>query len=127
MDDPTPSELAILQVVWQLGECRVQDVNDELNRTRETGYTTTLKLMQIMTDKGLLSRRKDGRSHLYQATMQEQKTKSGLLDRLVNRVFGGSRSSAVMQLLGSSDVTEQELAEIQKFLNDKKKNNSPKA
>jgi len=120
MEDPkiTPnsSELEILQALWPLGEARVQSINDELCKTKTIGYTTTLKTMQIMEQKGLLGRRKEGKSHIYFPLIAQSVTQNSLLERLLSSAFGGSKSSLVMQLLGGSAVSKQELEEIQTFL-----------
>ena len=117
-DTPTPSgtELEILQILWQLGPAKVQQINDVQNETRPVGYTSTLKTMQIMEQKGLLGRNKDGKSHIYFPLVEQQKTQTSLLDKLLQGVFGGSRSQLVMQLLGNQQVSKEELKEIKDFL-----------
>ncbi|MGA0558071.1 BlaI/MecI/CopY family transcriptional regulator [Larkinella sp. VNQ87] len=117
---PTESELEILQVLWANGPSTVRQVNDHLNRAREVGYTTTLKLMQIMHDKGLLSRTEEGRYHVYQALVDEQETRQHLLDRFVDTAFRGSAMKLVMQALGTSKATPQELDELKKLIDDLK-------
>jgi predicted transcriptional regulator len=120
---PTDSELEILQVLWQRGACTVREVNDELNRRqaaqdKEIGYTTTLKLMQIMSEKGLLARDEQARTHVYRAVAQEQATQRQLLDRFVDSVFQGSALNLVMQALGKSRTSADELREIRKLIDD---------
>jgi BlaI family transcriptional regulator, penicillinase repressor len=120
---PTDSELEILQVLWQRGASTVREVNDELNRRqtaqgKEIGYTTTLKLMQIMSEKGLLDRDEQARTHVYRAVAQEQATQRQLLDRFVDHVFQGSALNLVMQALGKSPTSADELREIRKLIDD---------
>jgi BlaI family transcriptional regulator, penicillinase repressor len=117
MNNPTPAELEILRIIWNLGEARVQAVNDEQCKTKPVGYTTTLKTMQIMEQKGLLGRKKDGKSHIYFPASEQQDTQTTLLNRLLHSAFGGSKSRLVMQLLGSEKVSKQELKDIKDFLN----------
>ena len=106
----------ILQVLWQKGPSTVRDVNDELNSTREIGYTTTLKLLQIMTEKGLVTRIKDGRNHIYSAAVEQNAAQQQLLDKLLNGVFGGSAKKLVMQALGDHNPSKAELEEIKKYI-----------
>lgn len=114
---PTESELEILQVLWANGPSTVRQVNDRLSQMKEVGYTTTLKLMQIMHDKGLLSRTEEGRYHVYQALVNEKETQQHLLDRFVDTAFRGSAMKLVMQALGSSKATPQELEELKRLIN----------
>lgn len=116
MTTPTPAELEILQVLWQCGEAKVQTVNDKLSELKPVGYTTTLKTMQIMEQKGLLGRRKDGKSHIYFPLSAQTETQSSLLDKLLHSAFGGSKSQLVMQLLGNKKTSKKELDEIKAFL-----------
>ncbi|GAB3325543.1 BlaI/MecI/CopY family transcriptional regulator [Larkinella ripae] len=114
---PTESELEILQVLWAQGPSTVRQVNELLSQTKDVGYTTTLKLMQIMHEKGLLSRTEEGRYHIYRALVDEQATQQHLLDRFVDTAFRGSAMKLVMQALGNSKATPQELAELQRLIN----------
>ncbi|MGV3556867.1 BlaI/MecI/CopY family transcriptional regulator [Larkinella arboricola] len=114
---PTDAELEILQVLWASGPSTVRQVNDRLSQTKDVGYTTTLKLMQIMHDKGLLSRTEEGRYHIYQALVDEKETQQHLLNRFVDTAFRGSAMNLVMQALGSSKATPQELEELKKLIN----------
>ena len=114
---PTGSELEILQVLWAKGPSLVRTVNDELNNTREVGYTTTLKLMQIMTEKGLLTRTKEGRGHIYHPLVEKSDTQKQMLDKVLHGVFGGSASTLVMQALGNHQASEEELNEIKEYIN----------
>lgn len=116
---PTESELEILQVLWGNGPSSVRFVNDKLNETRETGYTTTLKIMQIMHEKGMLSRIAEGRQHIYKAIIKEEETQQHLLDRFLDRAFGGSASKLV-QALTSRNTSDKEAEEIRKLLDDMK-------
>jgi BlaI family penicillinase repressor len=116
MTNPTPAELEILRIIWSLGEAKVQSVNDEQCKTKPVGYTTTLKTMQIMEQKGLLGRRKDGKSHIYYPAAEQQDTQTTMLQRLLHSAFGGSKSKLVMQLLGSEKISKQELNDIKVFL-----------
>ena len=113
---PTDAELEILQVIWIHGPAPVRFVNDELNRKKKVGYTTTLKLMQIMTEKGLLRRTEKGRKHIYKAVLKEKETKNLLLDKFVQTAFGGSAIDLVMQALGNHKTTPDELAELKALI-----------
>ena len=113
---PTESELLVLQLLWNLGPSSVRTINDELNKTKNTGYTTTLKIMQIKAEKGLVTRIKDGRNHIYSAAVEQQAAQRQLLDKLLNGVFGGSASKLVMQALGNHDASKKELDEIKKYI-----------
>ncbi|MEM6632274.1 MAG: BlaI/MecI/CopY family transcriptional regulator [Bacteroidota bacterium] len=116
---PTESELAILRVLWREKVSTVRAVNEQLNRlspNKEIGYTTTLKLMQIMHTKGLLSREKQGKLHIYSPVFSEEETQQQLLNKLVDSAFQGSAMKLVMQALGNRRSTPEELAEIRDFL-----------
>ncbi len=117
---PTDSELEILHVLWQHGPATVRAVNDELGQRRraEVGYTTTLKLLQLMLDKGLARRDDEGRSHVYRAAVREQDTQNLLLDKFVAATFGGSALKLVMQALGNRQTSADELAQLRRLLND---------
>ena len=115
--EPTRSELEILQVLWQHGPSTVRFVNDRLNeQKREVNYTSTLKLMQIMVDKGILKRDESSMKHVYEPAQEEQKTKSVLLDKFVDSMFQGSASSLLMQLLGNKKTSKKELDKIRELL-----------
>lgn len=117
---PTEGELAILQVLWINGPSTVRFINDELNKEvsdeREIGYTTTLKLMQLMLDKGLLTRDASSRTHIYRALISEKETRQRLLDKFVNTTFRGSAMDLVMQALGNHDASQEELAAIKALI-----------
>ncbi len=118
---PTEAELAILGVLWSRGPSTVRQVNDALSASRETGYTTTLKLMQIMAEKGLVSRDESGRTHVYTAKGSQNETQRALVNDLVDRAFGGSAAALVLQALQAGDTSPQELAEIQRLIDDYKR------
>jgi predicted transcriptional regulator len=113
---PTDSELAILRVLWRRGPSTVRQVADALNEDRAMGYTTALKLMQIMIDKKLLLRDCSNRSHVYRPRLSEERTLGQLVQDLLNRAFGGSWRRLVMQALPAKKATAQELEEIQKLI-----------
>jgi len=113
---PTDAELAILRVLWQHGPCTVRDVQERLERDEPIGYTTVLKLLQIMLDKGLVSRDESQRAHVYAAAVSEPATQQRLVDDLMARAFGGSAQRLVMQALGSERVSADELEEIRALL-----------
>ncbi len=113
---PTESELEILQVLWENGPSTVRFVNDKLNAEREVGYTTTLKLMQIMADKGLVVRNTDQRTHIYEANVGESDTQRRLLKKFVDTTFRGSAMKLVMQALGNHRASSDELDEIKAMI-----------
>jgi predicted transcriptional regulator len=115
---PTEAELAILGVLWTRGPSTVRQVNDALSASRETGYTTTLKLMQIMAEKGLVTRDESDRTHVYTARGSQGETQRALVSDLVDRAFGGSAAALVLQALQSGDTSPQELAEIERLIDD---------
>lgn len=114
--EPTKSELEILQVLWNKGPATVREVNNELLKLREVNYTTTLKQMQMMTDKGLLNRDETRMKHVYQAAVEEQKTKAYLLEKFVDTTYKGSVSKLVLQLLGNENTTPEDLREIKEMI-----------
>jgi predicted transcriptional regulator len=118
---PTESELEILQVLWDRGVASVRDVHEELLKTKEAGYTTTLKLMQIMHEKGLVKRDDSIKTHIYQAAVSKEKTQKHLLGKMIDTLFGGSPTQLVMQALGNHKASDSELEEIQKLLDNLKK------
>lgn len=113
---PTESELEILQVLWQKGPVSVRTVNEILSHHREVGYTTTLKIMQIMLDKGFVVRNTNARSHIYAAGVRETDIQNQMLSRFLQSTFRGSTSKLVMQLLGNHNATKEELAEIKALI-----------
>jgi BlaI family transcriptional regulator, penicillinase repressor len=118
---PTDGELAILRVLWQRGPSTVREVHEALADARETGYTTTLKLMQIMAAKGLLTRDGSARTHIYTARQSQERTLGQLVSDLVERAFGGSAAALVMQALASKPASPAEIKEIQKLITDQRK------
>jgi len=114
--EPTKSELEILQVLWRLGPSTVREVNNELIKVKDTNYTTSLKFMQLMADKGLLTRDESQMKHVYSVAEEEQKTKSHLLDKFVDSMYNGSATKLVMQLIGNKNTSQQELQEIKDLL-----------
>ena len=114
--EPTKAELEILQVIWEHGPSTVRFVNDKLNLQRDVNYTSTLKLMQIMADKGILKRDERQMKHVYQVAEEEQKTKGQLLDKFVDSVYQGSAGKLVMQLLGNKKASTADIAAIKKIL-----------
>lgn len=117
---PTESELEILQVLWVKGLASVREVHEELSKTKEAGYTTTLKLMQIMNEKGLVRRDDSVKTHIYQPAVSKEKTQRHLLGKMINTLFGGSATELVIQALGNHKATADELNEIQKLLTEMK-------
>jgi BlaI family transcriptional regulator, penicillinase repressor len=115
--EPTRSELEILQVLWQYGPSTVRFVNDHLNeQKREVQYTSTLKLMQIMAEKGLLTRNESQMKHVYIAAAEEDKTKNLLLNKFVDTLYNGSASSLLQQLLGNKKTSKKELDAIRELI-----------
>lgn len=113
---PTESELDILSVLWENGPSTVRYVNDQISLKKPAGYTTTLKLMQIMHEKGMVERVQDGRTHVYSAVASQDEMQVRLLDRLLETAFSGSASKLVMQALGNHRTSEEELQEIKDLI-----------
>jgi len=113
---PTDAELAILGVLWERGPCTVREVHDALSHSQDTGYTTILKFLQIMTDKGLVVRDESQRAHVYSTRFSEQRTQRQLLGDLIDRAFGGSPAKLVMQALTATTATADELTAIRLLL-----------
>ena len=116
--EPTNAELDILQVLWDRGPSTVRQVHDHLARQRATGYTTTLKLMQIMVQKGILVRDESNRTHLYRDAQTREKTQRQLVRNLMQRVFDGSTAGLVMQALSARKASAEELADIRRLLDE---------
>lgn len=118
--NPTETELEILQLLWEFGPSTVRFVNEKQNELKnaDVGYTTTLKIMQIMTEKGMLDVNKESRQHIYTPNIDETETKGKLLDGFLKKTFSGSASKLVMQALGNHKPSKKELDEIKKFIND---------
>jgi BlaI family transcriptional regulator, penicillinase repressor len=118
---PTESELEILKILWQMGPVTVRQVNEEINKVKETGYTTTLKIMQIMFDKGLVLRNTSGKQHIFEANIGEEDTQKSLLSRFIDSTFQGNAMSLVMQTLGNHHASEEELLELKKLIQELEK------
>lgn len=113
---PTGAELSILTVLWQRGPSTVREVHEALKGAQDTGYTTVLKLMQIMAQKGLCARDESQRSHVYRALVSEEQAQRGLLTDLMDKAFGGSAAQLVLRALSSDRASREELAEIRALL-----------
>ncbi|HEY0303944.1 MAG TPA: BlaI/MecI/CopY family transcriptional regulator [Longimicrobiales bacterium] len=118
---PTNAELEILGILWQHGPQTVKQVHEFIRETRDVGYTTVLKLMQLMTEKGLLERDESERSHVYATLVPEKNVKRKLVSDLVDRAFAGSAASLVQQLLSAKRASPEELDEIRAILDEHKK------
>ena len=113
---PTDSELEILHLLWAHGPMTVRALNEHLNKQRKVGYTTSLKMMQIMTEKGLLTRDTSERSHVYSAAIGPEDVQSNIVNHIVKTVFMGDTSKLVLQALGSSSVSMEELSELKAII-----------
>ncbi len=113
---PTESEIEILSVLWTLGPATVRDVHTELVKSREVGYTTVLKLMQIMTEKDLLVRDESNRSHIYRPKQKAETTQQSIIRGVIDRVFSGSTEQLVMQALSTKKATPEQIAQIREML-----------
>ena len=120
---PTERELEILQVLWSHGTATVRDVHEELSKTKDVGYTTTLKLMQIMHEKGIVKRDDSMKTHIYQPAINKEKTQKHLLNKMIDNLFGGSPTQLVIQALGDNQhkASREELDKIQALLDSLKK------
>jgi len=120
---PTESELEILQILWAKGLATVREVHEELAHIKDVGYTTTLKLMQIMNEKGIVKRDDSMRTHVYQAAVNKEKTQKHLLGKMIDSLFGGSPTQLVIQALGDDihKASPEELEKIQTLLDSLKK------
>jgi len=114
--EPTKSELEILKVLWQHGPSPVRFVMQEINKIRELNYTATLKLMQLMVDKGILQRDESKMQHIYHVVEDESKTKEHLLDKFVDNLYNGSAASLMMQLAGNKKTTKEDLRKMRDLL-----------
>src|SRR5436853_6530032 len=120
---PTESELEILQILWTKGLATVREVHEELSATKDVGYTTTLKLMQIMNEKGIVKRDDSMRTHVYQAAVNKERTQRHLLGKMIDSLFGGSPTQLVIQALGDEHhkTSPEELEKIQAMIDSLKK------
>lgn len=112
---PTEGELEILQVLWQKGIATVREVHETLNK-KDSGYTTTLKLMQIMHEKGMVERDTNQKTHIYKAIVNQDRTEKQLVNKMIDNVFNGSAARLVMQALGNHSASADEIDEIKKYL-----------
>jgi predicted transcriptional regulator len=117
---PTESELEILQILWERKSATVREVHEELLKNKTAGYTTTLKLMQIMFEKGIVTRDDSAKTHIYQPAVSRKITQKQFLDKMINGLFAGSSTQLVLQALGNQNASKSELDEIQKYLDDLK-------
>ncbi len=117
---PTEGELEILQVLWQKGAATVRDVHETILQSKEAGYTTTLKLMQIMFEKGLVVRDDRAKTHIFRANVSKESTQNQFVGKMINSLFGGSSTQLVMNALGSQPHSKEELDEIQQLLDNLK-------
>ena len=113
---PTDAEMEVLLILWQLGQCTVRQVHDELAKNKEAGYTTTLKIMQNMFEKGLIERDDSARSHLYKAVFTQEEAQNTALDKIINTVFKGSTANLIVQALGQHCASKNELDFIKNYL-----------
>ena len=113
---PTDAELAILRILWDRGPSTVRQVHERMAQEKQPGYTTALKLLQIMTEKGLVSRDETDRTHVYHARLTEEQTQRQLVRDLLDRAFAGSASKLVMQALAARRASPEELGEIRRLL-----------
>ncbi len=116
MSKPTEAELEILALLWEMKEASVRQIHERLAETKETGYTTTLKIMQIMHAKGMVLRDEENRSHIYRPATNQKDTQNSLLKNLMSTAFGGSSKTLVMQALGQENPSKDEIDEIRAFL-----------
>lgn len=113
---PTESEMEILQILWERGNCTVRDVHEILEKNKDSGYTTTLKLMQIMHEKGLVARDTSSKTHIYHALQNQEKTQQHLVNKMIDNVFNGSAARMVMQALGNHSTSKDEIDAIKEYL-----------
>lgn len=113
---PTESELEILQILWQKESATVREVHEVILKTKDAGYTTTLKLMQIMFEKGLVTRDSSNKTHIYQPAVTRENTQALFLNKMIDSLFSGSPAQLVMQALGNHKASKKELEEISNFL-----------
>jgi predicted transcriptional regulator len=117
---PTESELEILSILWNMKSATVRAVHEELCKTKEAGYTTTLKLMQIMFEKNLVERDDSHKTHIYTPLVTREKTQKQFLNRMINSLFAGSSTELVLQALGNNNTSDVELNKIQQLINELK-------
>ena len=117
---PTESEIEILSILWNKEKATVREVHEELGKFKDAGYTTTLKLMQIMFEKGLVTRDDSNKTHIYQPAVTKEKTQKQFLTKMIDSLFSGSSTELVLQAIGAK-TTEEELDKIQNLINELKK------
>ncbi|GAB1445795.1 MAG: BlaI/MecI/CopY family transcriptional regulator [Cyclobacteriaceae bacterium] len=115
---PTKKELEILHVLWEKGPCSVKNVHEQMGGDQNNGYTTILKFLQIMLEKGIVSRQKSGKLHLYKAIANKENTKQQMVDKIIDTVFEGSASQLVISALGNNKSSKEELKAIRKYLDE---------
>lgn len=113
---PTEVELQILRILWDLGPSPVRDIHQRLNEAKGTNYSTTVKMLSVMLQKGLIERDEDAQPHIYRPTLTREKAGKGLMNDLIEKVYGGSAMSLVLQALSSGKATTEELAEVRRLL-----------
>jgi len=113
---PTTAELSILSVLWNDGPSTVRHVNEELNKSRRVGYTNTLKMMQIMHDKGMLNRDESSRSHIYSSAIEPDMVKRDMVSEMIDSVFGGNANELLLHALGNYNPSQEELKEIRRMI-----------
>lgn len=118
---PTESELEILRILWERTEATVRDVHEILSKTKDAGYTTTLKLMQIMHEKGIVKRDQTNKTHIYSPLLSREKTQKQFMGKMIDTLFQGSSTQLVMQALGNHKTSKEELEEIQKLIDNLKR------
>lgn len=117
-DKPTASELEILDVLWEKGRATVREIHQEINKRRPTAYTTVLKFMQIMLEKGTVLRDTKGKAHIYRPAQSQQQTQKSLVSDLLDKAFRGSALKLVQHVLETKPATAEELAEIRQMINE---------
>ena len=120
LPQPSEAELEILQVLWKDQPTSVREIHEQLSKTKDVGYTTILKQMQRMFEKEIVTRTKEGKTHLYSAVLKEKNIQKGMLNKLVNTAFKGSKMDLVMQALGNLKVTPEEIEALQQWLEKQK-------
>lgn len=115
-NQPTASELAILAILWERGPLPVKAIHEQLSEEKAVVYTTILKTMQVMTDRGFLARESQGRKHIYRAAIAREDTQDSLLDTFVNRAFGGSAKNLAMRALGNYKTSKEDLDELKALI-----------
>ena len=122
LNKPTEGELEILQTLWKFGPCTVKQVNEIMNEKKEVGYTTSLKMLQIMLEKGFCVREAEGKLHIYKASIKEQQVKKNYVKDMVDQVFEGSPMEMVVQTLGNYKASTKEINELKKLIKDLESN-----